>query len=902
MHGRRKKDVISAADRAKEEKLVKAAFAATDQLIKQKQKRQEEAETDCTGKEAGGALQFTEKLLSANCEFVPGWNFRRGVLQTSLPHLPLRKDRLGLIESELSFLERLLPTQPKAYCLWYHRLWTLKLSFSLEKSKTDAVVTGEVGKRNGDGEGERKTAETDPSRDGDGDGDGDASAPTKESRLLVELELCRRFLARDSRNFHCWNHRQWVAAELHALGPESAARVEEADFSFTTTLIEENFSNYSAWHLRSVTDRLAVAVPWGQQTACTPGGNGNAVTPSEELDFLWPGLYTDPSDQSLWQYFAWLLHRRGGLGLHLLSGWMGSAGVEMGGDKKEGSGKGKGKEQTKDEENKDNCLYLVFSRPIHLHSLPPESQKKCGTDEDKKPESVSTLSSSSVLVRLCGTRTEGERGPGAEEGEDARGGECHIDQVLEPVGAHLFSGLRGNNRRLARGPASAVPQQEKETPGAHVKSQLWRLRLKLSEEDVRATADAQSASAPLSFSVSLAYRRASHDRHNAFAFVTEKRGAAHTAAGETVLCRYSLKPLEPHSSTESPHAFSVALTAWRLLADPAGVPPPFPSWGELQPPSPARPEETEALWCLQRGLAAGLTRTLVEAQLSSLDELLQVESDSPPPLALSARVSLRDALSAFCGDREGAMGGGQNGTSKNLENGTEGGSCENMESDLTVLAERDQLRLGLYREKLDCLKVRSRLREVHGKGDGKSAKGEGGLDLSGLGLRFLSGRELVPALPFPFSRGGASRICSFSLSLANNQLSAFAPDAALCFRTVQLLHVENNKFVSLRPFASDVFPILESLWADGNPLTDEFVGTGGEREGDASGKPKLSKTVGFLSLKGGSPLALGMRSRAGLSDHGEKEGGDLGELSSEAAARVWFDVVSSEGKVGNLVL
>ena len=60
--------------------------------------------------------------------------------------------------------------------------------------------------------------------------------------LPRELRLCTVALNVDSRNFHCWNYRRWVAAQL-------GGNVEE-ERKFTSDLIAKNFSNYSAWHHR----------------------------------------------------------------------------------------------------------------------------------------------------------------------------------------------------------------------------------------------------------------------------------------------------------------------------------------------------------------------------------------------------------------------------------------------------------------------------------------------------------------------------------------------------------------------------------------------------------------------------------------------------------------------------
>lgn len=57
-------------------------------------------------------------------------------------------------------------------------------------------------------------------------------------------------LTRDSRNFHGWGYRRIVIAQLEdpLLNGTSRARDE---YEYTTKMISQNLSNFSAWHNRS---------------------------------------------------------------------------------------------------------------------------------------------------------------------------------------------------------------------------------------------------------------------------------------------------------------------------------------------------------------------------------------------------------------------------------------------------------------------------------------------------------------------------------------------------------------------------------------------------------------------------------------------------------------------------
>lgn len=85
----------------------------------------------------------------------------------------------------------------------------------------------------------------------------------------------------DDRNFHCWGHRKFISG--------LAGKTVEEDTAYTTDKINSNFSNYSAWHLRSK------QLP--QHIASTRPALG-----AEELELVKAAFFTEPEDQSAWMY------------------------------------------------------------------------------------------------------------------------------------------------------------------------------------------------------------------------------------------------------------------------------------------------------------------------------------------------------------------------------------------------------------------------------------------------------------------------------------------------------------------------------------------------------------------------------------------------------------------------
>jgi geranylgeranyl transferase type-2 subunit alpha len=115
---------------------------------------------------------------------------------------------LELIQKDLNFLVPLMRKWPKCYWLWDHRIWLLHEA----TRRLDASVA-------------RRLWEED-------------------------MNLVSMMLVKDSRNFHGWNYRRIVVAELESQALNGSSMVE-SEFEYTTKMIKANLSNFSAWHNRS---------------------------------------------------------------------------------------------------------------------------------------------------------------------------------------------------------------------------------------------------------------------------------------------------------------------------------------------------------------------------------------------------------------------------------------------------------------------------------------------------------------------------------------------------------------------------------------------------------------------------------------------------------------------------
>ncbi|BFZ61335.1 Rab geranylgeranyltransferase [Saitoella coloradoensis] len=207
------------------------------------------------------ALDLTTTLLTYNPEYYSIWNYRREILLTLFTEWTDSKI-VKQLEKEMRFGEGCLRTHPKVYWIWNHRGWVFA----------------------------------------------QYSASAEDAPWRRELGLVDAMLGLDPRNFHGWNYRRTVlrhiaVAEGKDKGPEErekGSRLEQEEWAYTTTHIQKNFSNFSAWHHRaSLIPKLL--------SRGTQGHTSKEEVLAKELDLLHQAIYTDPADSSCWIYHQFLL-------------------------------------------------------------------------------------------------------------------------------------------------------------------------------------------------------------------------------------------------------------------------------------------------------------------------------------------------------------------------------------------------------------------------------------------------------------------------------------------------------------------------------------------------------------------------------------------------------------------
>ncbi|OII77553.1 protein prenyltransferase alpha subunit repeat [Cryptosporidium andersoni] len=292
-------------------------------------------------------MDLTLRIFKTNVEISSLWNFRKWYISNI--YNSNFKEGFDTILCELKLTEDLLFGNPKSYSLWYHRVWIIVYLISPEKSKYCNIPQGikynnnnfvnywrniynktediNYNSNNNDDKISNNYKYLDSVETIHKDSEDiyninknknieskDLSKEDNYSKSHIlsiikifkdELNLCERFLQFDDRNFHCWNHRLFLLTCLTRICylypmiynsyPEFRD-IGKSEIALTKQYIEDNFSNYSSWYQRILLNN-------------TPNVSiiENIEDLKLELDLIHQAIFTEPNDQSIWQYYQWLI-------------------------------------------------------------------------------------------------------------------------------------------------------------------------------------------------------------------------------------------------------------------------------------------------------------------------------------------------------------------------------------------------------------------------------------------------------------------------------------------------------------------------------------------------------------------------------------------------------------------
>ena len=126
--------------------------------------------------------------------------------------------------------------------------------------------------------------------------------PLEKSVLIGEIGLCNKFFLKDDRNFHCWNYRVKILSLISIYFQNTFQKFVEDELKFTIEKITMNFSNFSAWLYRSKLIPIYFLqhnIKWNTKEALDFF--------KDDLDLIKKAIYTDPKDQSPWNYLSWII-------------------------------------------------------------------------------------------------------------------------------------------------------------------------------------------------------------------------------------------------------------------------------------------------------------------------------------------------------------------------------------------------------------------------------------------------------------------------------------------------------------------------------------------------------------------------------------------------------------------
>ena len=256
-HGIKKSDVhkLTPEEEKKNEETLKKIKVIQNKILQIKSNPKADKKT----------LEFLYKSAILLSDYPTLWSLRKILLNKFVEENKIDKnEQYNLYKKEINELLYIMKKDHKSYLLWYHRVWCLIKILEIEKE-------------------EKKKLE--------------------ESLINSEIELTNKFLLKDDRNFHVWNYRVKLLSLINIYFQSTFQTFIEKELEFTLQKIKINFSNFSAWHYRTKLIPIYFNnnnIKWNSQIALNYF--------KEDLELIKKAIYTDPKDQSPWNYHYWIIN------------------------------------------------------------------------------------------------------------------------------------------------------------------------------------------------------------------------------------------------------------------------------------------------------------------------------------------------------------------------------------------------------------------------------------------------------------------------------------------------------------------------------------------------------------------------------------------------------------------
>ena len=253
-HGVKKTEVkeLTEEEKAKNELQLKKLKAIQDQILKIRAQNKYDQKS----------MEFLLKSSVLMPDYPTLWSIRKILMEQYLPTLN-DDEAMEYLQKEIKSILPIMMKNPKSYLLWYHRVWSLVKCIEIEIKK---------------------------------------GVPLEKSVLIGEIGLCNKFFLKDDRNFHCWNYRVKILSLISIYFQNTFQKFVEDELKFTIEKITMNFSNFSAWLYRSKLIPIYFLqhnIKWNTKEALDFF--------KDDLDLIKKAIYTDPKDQSPWNYLSWII-------------------------------------------------------------------------------------------------------------------------------------------------------------------------------------------------------------------------------------------------------------------------------------------------------------------------------------------------------------------------------------------------------------------------------------------------------------------------------------------------------------------------------------------------------------------------------------------------------------------
>merc|ERR1719247_3527687 len=255
-------------------------------------------------------MKLLEKALRKSQKVYSIWFHRKWVVEQFFNACASEAEANRILDVELDLCSRLLEIDERNFHCWNHRAYVMGMMIMQQTAASLRLEHAEQAE-------EQPEVTSCAPTQVPSVADESSHVSASPEVTVVDGDIVDTSLARDSQPENSMGDESappadggnTIATATEEANKTSRVDLVELDLKLSKDLINRNFSNYSAWHLRALLQQPTPASEASREEAAASSNSAGidvGIDIGAELEWVQQGIYTEPNDQSIWLYHHWL--------------------------------------------------------------------------------------------------------------------------------------------------------------------------------------------------------------------------------------------------------------------------------------------------------------------------------------------------------------------------------------------------------------------------------------------------------------------------------------------------------------------------------------------------------------------------------------------------------------------